>query len=139
MMPQLRFAPLAWQLRRVRDQSLIVEQLRVADSFLSRLVGLQFQPPLRPMVGVLITPCSSIHTCFMRFPLDVVGLDSQGVVKAVALSVQPWRIRAMPTGTSAVLELLGGTSTLVPGDRLELIGEPIPTRKSLRFLQMRHE
>ena len=54
--------------------------LRLADSFLSRLRGLMLAGPLRGGQGLLITRCPSVHGAFLRHPLDVVYLDRAGVV-----------------------------------------------------------
>lgn len=71
--------------------------------------------------GLLITPCSSIHMFFMRFPIDVVFLDRDNAVVRVVPSIKPWRM-AMGGGGRKALELPAGTATLIPiakGDVLE--------------------
>jgi uncharacterized membrane protein (UPF0127 family) len=57
--------------------------------------------------GMLIRPASSIHTCFMRFPIDVVFLDRGNTVVAVREDVRPWRL-AWTRRARAVLELPAG-------------------------------
>ena len=46
----------------------VVERLEVADGFWSRLRGLQFRKELPAGSGLLLVPCSSIHTCPQSFP-----------------------------------------------------------------------
>ncbi|TML60208.1 MAG: DUF192 domain-containing protein, partial [Actinobacteria bacterium] len=41
--------------------------------------------------GLLLKPCGSVHTFFMRFPIDVVFLDRELSVVAVSAEVAPWR------------------------------------------------
>ena len=65
--------------------------LRVADEFFGRLRGLMLAPPLPVDHGLLLTRCSSVHTCFMRDGVDVVYLDGQGVVTKCVSDLQPWR------------------------------------------------
>jgi uncharacterized membrane protein (UPF0127 family) len=36
--------------------------------------------------------CGSIHTCFMRFAIDVVFLSRDGVVKKVGHALKPYRV-----------------------------------------------
>src|ERR1051325_378188 len=46
----------------------------IADRALPRMKGLLGRRSLPPGEGILITPAPSIHTWFMRFPIDVVFL-----------------------------------------------------------------
>lgn len=59
-----------------------------------RLRGLLDRAPLQVGEGLLLSPCNSIHTVGMTYPLDVVFVDRQGrVVKCVA-GLKPWRTAA---------------------------------------------
>jgi len=72
--------------------------------------------------GLLLRPASSIHTFFMRFPIDAVFLDRALVVVGIAGGVEPWRA-ASRRGAKAVLELPAGESFrrgLAVGDQLTL-------------------
>jgi uncharacterized protein len=94
----------------------------VADSVGTRLRGLMGRKALAPGDGLLLRPSGSVHTCFMRFEIDVVFLDRDLEVVGVAPSVRPWRVRAR-RGARAVLELAGGEAARLeirPGDQLEL-------------------
>jgi uncharacterized membrane protein (UPF0127 family) len=100
----------------------ICERCTVADSPVLRLKGLLGRNELRPGEGMLIRPARSIHTCFMRFPIDAVFLDSDLRVLAVVLGVKPWRI-ATVRGAHAVLELAAGEckrADIRTGDGLRL-------------------
>jgi uncharacterized membrane protein (UPF0127 family) len=55
--------------------------------------------------GLLIRPCSSIHTCFMRMPIDVVFVSRDGVVLDVAPERTPWRLGPVVPRAGWVLEL----------------------------------
>jgi uncharacterized protein len=59
--------------------------------------------------GILIDPCSSIHTFWMRFPIDVVYVDRDGRVVRADRSMKPWRIGPIFTGSRWVVELPSGT------------------------------
>jgi uncharacterized membrane protein (UPF0127 family) len=72
----------------------------VAAHFIARFKGLMFSRDLAQGVGargeegiyaLLITPCSSVHTAFMRYPLDIVYLDNNGTVLQCVNHVKPWR------------------------------------------------
>ena len=77
-------------------------EILVARSPLARLLGLALRP--RPPAHALLLPrCSSVHTFGMRFPLDLIWLDSEGRVLRVDEAVPPWRVRSC-RGAAAVLE-----------------------------------
>jgi uncharacterized membrane protein (UPF0127 family) len=115
----------------------VVARLYVADRFLARLIGLQFRRPLPAGEALLLAPCRSIHTCWLRFPLDLVCLDAQGTVVQTRQGVRPWRIVRGHPRTFGILEAsMGQLQRVRVGDRLRYLpGSPsarIPRR--LRFL-----
>lgn len=92
-----------------------------ATSFWHRLRGLMFRDDLPPNGGLLLEPEWSIHTFFMRFPIDVIFLDRERCVLAVHEGVPPYRLGPAHRGAHAVLELPAGTvarTGTLPGDRL---------------------
>lgn len=99
----------------------VVAELEVADGYWSRLRGLQFRAPLRPGLGLLLVPCNSVHTLFMRSALDIVMLDREGRVLAVRSAVKPWRLVPPVRGCYAVLELPAGSANVAVGDVLVLV------------------
>jgi uncharacterized membrane protein (UPF0127 family) len=58
--------------------------------------------------ALILAPCSSIHTFFMRFPIDVAFVDREGVILRIAADLRPWRI-ALALRAFAVIEMPGGT------------------------------
>jgi uncharacterized membrane protein (UPF0127 family) len=104
------------------DGLVVCERCIVADSPLPRMRGLLGRKNLGSDEGVLLRPAGSIHTFFMRFPIDVVFLDREGRVLRVAESVRPWRTAAA-RGARSVLELRAGESgrrRVAVGDVLEV-------------------
>ena len=85
-----------WRLTSATTGRLAVARLTIADGFCSRFIGLQFQHAMPSDAGILLVPCGAVHTCFMRFALDIVFLDSTGSVLAVRRKVHPWRLAAGP-------------------------------------------
>ncbi len=69
------------------------------------MVGLLGRNQLATGGGLLITPSSGIHTWGMRFPIDVVALDSQLRVVAIRENLGSFRIAAVNWRTRSVLEL----------------------------------
>jgi uncharacterized membrane protein (UPF0127 family)/CheY-like chemotaxis protein len=94
----------------------------LADRPLARLRGLIGRSGLPAGEGLLLRPAPSIHTAFMRFPIDALFLDRSLRVLAVVERLQPWRA-ASKRSARAVLELAAGESArrgVRVGDRLEL-------------------
>lgn len=117
----------------VRDGAgqVLCEDCRVADTPLARMRGLLGRRYLNAGEGVLLRPASAIHTAFMRFPIDAVFLDRDGVIVHIARNLQPWRM-ASSRRAKAVLELPAGSTTphdLERGRRLEL-EKNLPPRNS---------
>src|SRR3954469_9794326 len=101
----------------------ICERCELADRPHTRLRGLLGRRDLPAGEGLLLRPSPSIHTWFMRFPIDVVFLDADLRVLDVVPRLGPWRMAAR-RGARAVLELAPGEAArraLQPGDTLELL------------------
>jgi uncharacterized protein len=99
------------------------ERCTVAHRMWPRMRGLLGRKSLPSGEGLLIRPAPSIHTFFMRFPIDVVFLSRQGEVLKVAERVPPWRARSC-RHSYAVLELAAGEAGrrgIAVGDRLETV------------------
>ena len=90
-----------------RSDGLFVCRARVASSLLGRFRGLMGASGLSAETGVLFPRTSSVHTHFMRFPIDVVFLDDERRVVAVRAALRPWRFAAARRA-STVLELRPG-------------------------------
>ena len=125
---------MAEQILRRADGAVVCERCTLADSPLTRLRGLLGRDGLDRGEGLLLRPASSIHTFFMRFPIDVVFLDRALVVVAVADRIEPWRA-ASQRGAKAVLELPAGESSrrgISVGDQLRSPPEAAPALSCAR-------
>ncbi len=85
----------------------VCEHCVVADGPLTRMRGLLGRAELPAGEGLLLRPAGSIHTHFMRFPIDALFLDRELRVLDVRNTVRPWRM-ARKRGARAVLELHAG-------------------------------
>jgi uncharacterized protein len=106
----------------LRTPSGVTLRCRLADGFASRFFGLMGRSSLPHGDGMLFAPGGTIHTFFMRFPLDVAFLSREGGVLRVAGGVRPWRLTRAPRGTTFVLELAAGQAAadgVAEGVRLE--------------------
>ncbi len=92
---------------RLADAGVVCERCVVAASPLRRMRGLLGRATLPAGEGILLKPARSVHTFFMRFPIDVVFVDRQLAVLRIAAALPPWRTVA-ERSASSVLELAAG-------------------------------
>jgi uncharacterized membrane protein (UPF0127 family) len=90
---------------------LVAPRVMVADSFLERARGLMGRKPLADLEALWIHPCGSVHTCFMRFSIDLLFLDRQLRITDKRSQVKPFRLALGPSGSHSVLELPAGRLT----------------------------
>jgi len=108
----------------------LAECAEVAASSWRRMRGLLGRPALTTGQGLLIAPCQGVHTLGMGYPIDVVHLDRDGVVRKVLHTFRPWRVGPVVWRSRLVLELPAGVATdTAVGDQLTvapLAPEPVP-------------
>jgi uncharacterized protein len=91
------------------DGGVVCESCVLADSPLTRLVGLLGRDGLADGEGLLLRGTSAIHTWFMRFPIDAVFLDGDLRVVEVVEDLGPWRWSGRRKAQN-VLELAAGSA-----------------------------
>jgi len=97
-------------------------KIALADNFWQRFCGLMLKPTLNSHSGLLISRCNSVHTTFMRAPIDVVYLDQDGRIVKCVPSLKPWRFSIGGRTAMHCLELATGSierCRLQCGDILE--------------------
>lgn len=102
--------------------TVLAQAADVADTSAKRRTGLLKHKSLEAGEGLWIVPCESVHTFFMKFPIDLVYLDRKRRVRKVRDTVVPWRLSACLLAHS-ILELPAGTVRATgtePGDQLEI-------------------
>ncbi len=107
----------------------MAERVSRADSFFRRLVGLLGRKQLGEDEGLWIEPCDSVHTLFMRFPIDVAFVDRSGVVVRKLDRLPPWRATRIHHRARACVELAAGVLQkygVVEGSRLALVAAGSP-------------
>jgi uncharacterized membrane protein (UPF0127 family) len=108
-----------------RTGDVIINRGRLADSFKTRSVGLLGDAKLDEDEGLIIRPCWSIHTLFMRFAIDVLFLDKKGKVRKIVRRMPAWRF-AMSLGAHDTIEMAPG----VLDDFDVRVGDPIEVRSA---------
>lgn len=103
--------------------SVLVTAGHLADNPIRRIIGLLRHTGLNAGDGLLIQPCNSIHSFFMKFRFDAVFLSRDGEVLHLIEDMAPWRISKMVFRGHSVLELPSGviaqTATRL-GDKLRV-------------------
>ena len=98
------------------------ERIEIADSFFTRLRGLLGRNGLGQGEGLLIVPSRGVHMFGMRFPLDVLLLDSERRVAGRYLGLAPGKATGMHRGIRYALELPVGmieSTSTGEGDSLD--------------------
>jgi uncharacterized protein len=83
----------------------LIAQAKIANTFFSRFWGLMGRKELSPDEAIVFPKCNSIHTFFMRIPIDVVVLDPKGTVLSVEENMAPWRLMLPRRGASHIIEM----------------------------------
>jgi uncharacterized protein len=113
-----------WTLRQALDGRIVASAVIPAFDRDTRNKGLLGRDSLDPGSAMILAPCGSVHTFFMKFAIDIVFVSREGEVLKIVRHCRAWRL-AFGVGAFAVIELASGavdtTATRVRvGDRLEL-------------------
>lgn len=92
-----------------KTQEVFADDLTLNNTFFSRLIGLMFKKNLPAGSGIILKPCTQIHTCFMRFNIDVIFLDEDLKVLHIIENMKPWRISPLFLKAKYTVELPSGT------------------------------
>ncbi|MBZ5526901.1 MAG: DUF192 domain-containing protein [Acidobacteriia bacterium] len=86
-------------------ETFLAFRVQVADSFLSRLIGLLGRRSLQPDSGVWIVPANAIHTIGMLFSFDLVLIDKEFKVVGLRELVRPFSVTRPNLRAESVIEL----------------------------------
>jgi uncharacterized membrane protein (UPF0127 family) len=101
--------PAGVRARNARTNQIIADRVGIAASRRRRAVGLIGRSGLQDGEALWIAPSCGVHTCGMRFSIDVLALDAAGRVVDLAADLKPWRLRLPRRWRSSALELPAGT------------------------------
>ena len=86
----------------------LAERAELAETFLTRFLGLQGRKSLPEGAGLVLAPTSSIHMFFMRFAIDAVFIDEAQRVTRVGRRLRPWTLGPFAPGALFCIELPAG-------------------------------
>ena len=116
-------------IRNQTKNTVLVNQGKLADTFLSRLKGLLGSPPLEKGQGLLLKHEKSVHTLFITFPIDVIYIDKDLQVIKVDGNMPPYKLGSYVAKSVYILELPVGvvqeTHTAI-GDQLSFSRDEAP-------------
>ncbi len=99
------------------------DSVELADTSMKRMFGLLGRRGLVAGGGLWIKPSSGVHTFFMAFTIDVVGLDDNLKVIKLWRSLRPFRVTSVSMKLKSVIELPSGVITQTQmqlGDQLQI-------------------
>lgn len=101
--------------------SVILTDLHRAETFFSRLQGLMGKEITKDE-GLLIRPCNSVHTFFMKMPIDVIFLDKNDRVVHKLSNMQQRKVSKLVRGAKYAIEGYPGVfDEVAVGDKIETV------------------
>ncbi len=100
----------------------LANMAEVAGTWPSRLRGLLFRDSLPEGRCLILDPCNSVHTCFMKFHIDVIFVSQAGTVIHLIENMPPFRFSSIVRGSRYVIEL--------PAHTIEFTGTSLNDRVS---------
>jgi uncharacterized membrane protein (UPF0127 family) len=106
-----------------RTNEVILDEVRIAATFLARFRGLMGTPSIPENAGLIIKPCNSVHCFFMKFPIDVIFLDKEDRVVHIAESMKPGSISPIVKGAKYVIEANADilSDSIQTGDKITMV------------------
>ena len=89
--------------------AVIARQVKTADTFLSRMVGLIGRRQLGFDEALIINRCRSIHMFFMRFSIDAIFVDKNNRVVGLCPNIRPLQLSPIFWKADFVIESPLGT------------------------------
>ena len=90
------------------QNTVLAENIFMADTFFKRIKGLLGKQEFLPGEALIIEPCNSVHTFFMRFSIDLLFVDNHYRVIKVLPEFNPNRISCLYWKSRLVIELPRG-------------------------------
>jgi len=96
--------------RVIIEDTIIAYNIKIADSFFKRLMGLLNRDKLESDEGLLLKKCKQIHTFGMKFNIDAIFLNKEGEIVYIEFNMGAGKISKCIKNSCQVLELRAGTA-----------------------------
>ena len=96
-------------MKELESGRIVVDHVEIADSLWRQTVGLLGRDSLETDAGLWLEPCNGVHTIGMRFAIDLMFLNRDGVALKLFPNVPPSRMVGIYLRARVVVELPAGT------------------------------
>ena len=113
-----------YRVKNLTRASDVGQSVELADTSLTRMFGLLGRRGLDAGGGLWIKPSSGVHTFFMMFRIDVIGLDRDLKVIKLWRCLPPFRVTSVSMKLKSVIELPCGAIKAADvriGDSVEIV------------------
>ncbi|RLL47153.1 DUF192 domain-containing protein [Oceanobacillus piezotolerans] len=108
----------------VETNEVIAEHVKGAYTFWSRFKGLMLTESMPENAALHISPCTAIHTFFMKYSIDILYLDKEKKIVGIEKDLEPGKVGKKWMNAKSVIELPAGTmdkTSTVMGQRVVLV------------------
>jgi len=96
--------------RVLKNEVVFADQIKIADTFIQKLVGLLSEKGLNYEQGLLLNACKQVHTIGMRFPIDVIFISKEGKILYIENDMPTGKISKYVKRSFYLLELKSGSA-----------------------------
>jgi hypothetical protein len=103
--------------------TILAQNASIAKTAFKRMKGLLGRRDFAKGQALILKPGNSVHTFFMRFPIDVLFVDRGNKIIAAENYLKPWRLTRIWWRAKFVIELPAGVlleSKTSAGDQISL-------------------
>jgi len=107
--------------------TLLAKDIVIANTPFKRMKGLLGKKDFKAGQALILKPCNSIHTFFLRFAIDVIFVDKDNKIIEAISRLKPFCFTPIFWLSSLVIELPAGiiqSSSTYNGDTLTIEGYP---------------
>lgn len=96
------------QIINVKNNAILADKAEIANNPLKRMKGLLGKSEFSQGSALILDPCDSVHTFFMRFAIDIIFIDKNNSVVKIISSMKPYRLSGIYFKSRLAIELPSG-------------------------------
>ena len=90
-------------------KTIVATEVKIANTFITRLIGLLNRKSISPEEALIIYGCRSIHMFFMKFSIDVIFMNKENRIVGLVENIKPFRVSPTFLKSYYAIELAVGT------------------------------